>query len=61
MPFTADNKDAFRKYKGIEVLIEMLKGYKSDVVARALTHVLTGNSNPNFYFIFFNFVSQALA
>ena len=42
---TADNKDAFRRYKGVEVLIEMLKIHKSAHVAKALSHVLSGNGN----------------
>ena len=43
-PFTADNKDVFRRYKGIEILIEMLKEHNSVTVAKTLTYVLTGNS-----------------
>ena len=45
--FTADNKDAFRKYKGVEILIEMLKEYKSVVVAKTLTHAISGNGKSN--------------
>ena len=42
----ADNKDAFRRYKGVEVLIEMLKEHKGTAVAKALTHVLSDNGKP---------------
>ena len=41
----ADNKDEFRRYKGVEVLIDMLETYKSAQVAKALIHVLNGNGN----------------
>ena len=46
--FIADNKDAFRRYKGVEILIEMLKEHKNVSVIKALTHVLSenGKSNP---------------
>ena len=43
--FTADNKDAFRRYKGVKILVEMLKNYKSSQVAKTLIHVLNGNGN----------------
>lgn len=43
--FIADNKDAFRKYKGVELLIELMKKYKSLNVIKALNHVLKGNCN----------------
>ena len=46
IPFVADNKDTFRKYKGVEILIEMLKEYKTVVVAKTLTHVISGNGKP---------------
>ena len=42
--FLADNKDTFRRYKGVEVLIETIRKHKSTVVTKALIHVLTGNS-----------------
>ena len=41
--FTADNKDAFRRYKGIEILVEMLRIHKSAQVTKALCHVLRRN------------------
>ena len=41
--FLADNKDNFRRYRGIEILIDMLKEQKSGVVAKALAHVISGN------------------
>ena len=40
---TADSKDAFRRYNGVEVLIEMLRAHKDAQVARALVHVLRDN------------------
>lgn len=39
--------DTFRRYKGIEVLIEMLKLYRDPFVAQALTHTLKGNGKQN--------------
>lgn len=52
MLFIADSKDAFREFKGVEVLIELLKKNKSAPVAKALTHVLTGNGNSLMRFFF---------
>ena len=43
----ADNKNAFRRYKGIELLIKMLREHKNIIVAKALIHVLTENSKIN--------------
>ena len=43
-PFLADNKDAFRKYRGVEILIKVLREYKSAAVVKAIIHVITGNS-----------------
>ena len=40
---TADNKNAFRRYKGIEVLAEMLNEHKNVTVTKALIHVLEGS------------------
>ena len=42
--FIADSKESFRKYKGVEVLIEVFKEHKNVAVTKALTHVLTGNN-----------------
>ena len=44
--YAADNKDTFRRYKGIEILIGMFSVHKSVQVAKALKHVLSGNSKP---------------
>ena len=39
----ADNKNLFRRYGGIDVLIDVFEKLKSEHVARALEHVLKGN------------------
>ena len=49
MLHTADNKDTFRHYKGIEVLIEMFNLYRNSTVANALSHVLSGNGKNKTY------------
>ena len=46
---SADNKDTFRHYRGIEVLIEMFKLYRNSIVAKALSHVLSGNGKNKTY------------
>ena len=40
---SADNKDTFRRYRGIEVLIEMFSLYRNSTIAKALSHVLSEN------------------
>ena len=47
--YLADNKDTFRHYMGIEVLIEMFKLYRNSTVANALSHVLSGNGKNKTY------------
>ena len=48
MTYAADSKDAFRRNKGITVLIEMLKFHKNAQVAKALNRVLSGNGKLTF-------------
>lgn len=42
---TADNKDIFRRYRGVEILIEMLKTHRDPQIAKALSHVIKENCN----------------
>ena len=54
--FTADNKDAFRRYKGVEILVEMLRIHKDAQVAKALFHVLNGNGKKKLILIIVNII-----
>ena len=40
----ADNRDAFRRYRGIDILIKTLEIHKDSQAAKALWHALSENS-----------------
>ena len=58
---TADNKDEFRRCKGVKILIKILKEHKGLKVVNALRYVLSGNGKHNLKFIIAFFCAQMLA
>ena len=42
---TADNRDSFMKFIGVDTLVNLLETHISPVIAKALTHVMQGNGN----------------
>ena len=45
--FAADNKNTFRRYRGVVVLIEMLRTHKNVEIVKTLIHVLSRNGKQN--------------